>query len=857
MNFPTSPTNGQTATVNNIVYTYNSANTAWTRTPGIIPDISTGNVSATGFVSAAGNVTGAYIFGNGSQLTGLPAGYANSNAVAYGEAGWAGNIIPSANATYSLGTAANQWKSLYLSNSTLYLANVAINMGSGNVLQVAGSNVVTAGANNAISTAGNITGGNVNAGNITIAGDLISSLGATLTIDPATVGNAGLVVINGNLQVNGTTTTINSNVVSTNDLTVNYANNAINAAAANGGGIEIGPIGSPFITWLYNSTANTFTSSAGISAVGGVTAASVVGGVITGSSSSVTGTVTGASVVGGVITGSSASVTGTVTGSSVVGGVITGTSVSVSGAVTAASVVGGVITGTSTSVSGNTTAGNVLTSGIVSATGNVTGNYILGNGALLSGIITSVSNINNGTSNITVVSSGGNATVSIGGTSNVAVFATTGEYVTGVISATGNITGGNVTTAGLISATSTITSAANITGGNILTAGLVSATANVTGGNVLTAGLVSATGNVTGGNVISGGVRVYKWTTQANTAPTGAVPGDAWYDSYASKLYLYINDGTGNQWVDQSFPTTFANLSVTGNIQGGNVTTTGLVSATGNINANFFVGNGSALTGLSASKIYNGTSEANIGTSGGNANITIGGTSNVVVVATTGIYVTGLASVTGTVTAASTVGGVITGTSLSLSGNTTPGNLLTGGLISATGNITGGNLTVGTGTITSGNIVNSNGNGIGNIGSSTVYFNTVFAKATSAQYADLAEKYLADAEYAPGTVVSFGGAREVTLSQTANDPRIAGVVSSYPAHVMNAGLQDELAVTVALTGRVPASVVGGVLKGDMMVSAGNGFAQACATPAMGTVIGKSLENFHGESGVIEIVVGKL
>jgi hypothetical protein len=414
-----------------------------------------------------------------------------------------------------------------------------------------------------------------------------------------------------------------------------------------------------------------------------------------------------------------------------------------------------------------------------------------------------------------------------------------------------------VTTAGLISATSTITSAANITGGNILTAGLVSATANVTGGNVLTAGLVSATGNVTGGNVISGGVRVYKWTTQANTAPTGAVPGDAWYDSYASKLYLYINDGTGNQWVDQSFPTTFANLSVTGNIQGGNVTTTGLVSATGNITGNYFVGNGSALTGLSASKIYNGTSEANIGTSGGNANITIGGTSNVVVVATTGIYVTGLASVTGTVSAASTVGGVITGTSLSLSGNTTPGNLLTGGLISATGNITGGNLTVGTGTITGGNIVNSNGNGIGNIGSSTVYFNTVFAKATSAQYADLAEKYLADAEYAPGTVVSFGGAREVTLSQTANDPRIAGVVSSYPAHVMNAGLQDELAVTVALTGRVPASVVGGVLKGDMMVSAGNGFAQACATPAMGTVIGKSLENFHGESGVIEIVVGKL
>lgn len=71
------------------------------------------------------------------------------------------------------------------------------------------------------------------------------------------------------------------------------------------------------------------------------------------------------------------------------------------------------------------------------------------------------SSISNGTSNVTVVSSGGNVTVGVGGTGNVAVFASTGEYVTGLISATGNITGGNVTTAGLISA------AGNITGNNL------------------------------------------------------------------------------------------------------------------------------------------------------------------------------------------------------------------------------------------------------------------------------------------------------------------------------------------------------------------------------------------------------
>jgi hypothetical protein len=82
-----------------------------------------------------------------------------------------------------------------------------------------------------------------------------------------------------------------------------------------------------------------------------------------------------------------------------------------------------------------------VTLGIASATGNVIGNYILGNGALLTGVITSVANINNGTSNVTVVSSGGNITVGVNGTGNVAVFSTNGLDITGNVSATGNVTG--------------------------------------------------------------------------------------------------------------------------------------------------------------------------------------------------------------------------------------------------------------------------------------------------------------------------------------------------------------------------------------------------------------------------------
>jgi hypothetical protein len=177
--------------------------------------------------------------------------------------------------------------------------------------------------------------------------------------------------------------------------------------------------------------------------------------------------------------------------------------------------------------------------------------------------------------------------------------------------------------------------------------------------------------------------------------------------------------------------------------------------------------------------------------------------------------------------------------SLSVSGNVTGGNLITAGLVSLS------------------SITKTGTNGVGNIGAAGSTFNTIFAKATSAQYADLAEAYVADAEYAPGTVLVFGGTAEVTLAQHAGDTRIAGVVSTNPAHVMNSGLTAPNTVVIALTGRVPTKVTGTVRKGDMMIAAGNGHACACATPSMGTVIGKALEDFDGAEGVIEIVVGRL
>ena len=120
----------------------------------------------------------------------------------------------------------------------------------------------------------------------------------------------------------------------------------------------------------------------------------------------------------------------------------------------------------------------------------------------------------------------------------------------------------------------------------------------------------------------------------------------------------------------------------------------------------------------------------------------------------------------------------------------------------------------------------------------------------------MAEKYVADAEYAPGTVLSFGGEKEVTQSTVDADRAVAGVVSTNPSYIMNATLEAEHVATIALTGRVPTSVTGAVVKGDLMVSNGDGTARAETDPKAGAIIGKALENFAGDAGVIEVVIGR-
>jgi len=151
-----------------------------------------------------------------------------------------------------------------------------------------------------------------------------------------------------------------------------------------------------------------------------------------------------------------------------------------------------------------------------------------------------------------------------------------------------------------------------------------------------------------------------------------------------------------------------------------------------------------------------------------------------------------------------------------------------------------------------------------NIGSTTLKYNTVYATvfsgtATQARYADLAEKYLADDSYEPGTVLVFGGDKEVTTTKQKGDTRVAGVVSTNPAYLMNSELNDNTAVAVALQGRVPCKVLGIVKKGDLIVSAAiEGYATVDNNAKVGTVIGKALEDkINPEKGIIEIVVGRV
>lgn len=367
-----------------------------------------------------------------------------------------------------------------------------------------------------------------------------------------------------------------------------------------------------------------------------------------------------------------------------------------------------------------------------------------------------------------------------------------------------------------------------------------------------------------------------------------------------SPTQVQFNDGgtlNGSSSLTWSSPT----LTVVSNIAVGNISATGTIAASTLVSS---IATGTApLTVTSTTRVANlNVSAANVsdfssvslqttGTfyptfvnSSATGNRALGANASLVFNAATGNLSATILNATGNITGANlTTAGVVTAT-----GNVSGGNITTAGVVAATGNVSGGNIvtsnnvsgTTLTGTLTTAaqpnvNSVSSSftsltfanaqtisGNNLSittgantNLGSITGNWTLTTGSRLQATYADLAEYYSADDYYQPGTVLEFGGSYEVTLAKDGTN-KVAGVVSTDPAYAMNAKCPG-MAVALALQGRVPCKVRGKVEKGDMMISAGDGFARACINPTIGSVIGKSLENFNGTEGFVEVAVGRL
>ncbi len=491
-----------------------------------------------------------------------------------------------------------------------------------------------------------------------------------------------------------------------------------------------------------------------------------------------------------------------------------------------------VTTGNVTS-SGNISGGNLLTGGAVIATGNITssaniaglnlittgaGNVITsgffkGDGGFLSNVTAAsnvaVTQIANGTSVVGISSSGGNVELTSGGT---LAFQTNGTNLdvlipitsANITAATGNISGGNLLTGGRVVSTGNIVSSGNVSGVNFLGNGSF-----LTG--ISTNSISNGTSNVT---VASGAATTVgvAGTTRLTIAATGTTV-----------------DGV---------MTATGNITATGNVAGGNLVTGGAVIATGAVTGATVAGDGSALTALNGTNIASGTvAAARVATLNQNTTGTAGGLSSAVTVTLTG-DVTGTANFTNAGDTAS-IATTIAADSVAL-GTDTTGNYVAAGAVAGNGLSGSAGAEGATFTVTS--------NGVSTNTASTLVFrdgsgdfaaNIITATATQARYADIAEKYLADASYDSGTVVSIGGPQEVTICGANDVP--AGVVTTDPAFLMNQDLEGGLGI--ALVGRVPVSVFGAVDKGDVVYTDIHGRASRSSE---GNRVGIALESSTDE-----------
>jgi len=529
----------------------------------------------------------------------------------------------------------------------------------------------------------------------------------------------------------------------------------------------------------------------------------------------------------------------------------------------------------SVSGSGNlTTAGNIVAAGTVYSGGypvitpNSPGVGILYNavsgGYFTQNVAIGIPTPSTSTATGALVVTGG---VGVGG--NVSALGIVGPYYGQVqtaaqpyITSLGTLTGLTVTGTGTIS---TGILQANNVGASYSTIGTLNITATVS------APSASVSGNLTAGNVIGNSYGTLYGTVN------GTVNGTGVYD-YGNRV-VSVSSGAGNLTISANAinltPVGPGAVTVGGNGNIPVITTDAFGRIITAANVTFTVPNSNiTLVGTSGSgtlstggnltfastngvTIAVGSSYANISTpqdirttaSPTFANVTAG---NVIattyygnVIATTGVYSGNVTA--GNVIATTHYGNVI-GTTGVYSGNVTAGSILVSGNLTVQGTTT----TVYNESVT-GNITPS-ANLTYNIGSTTAWWNNIYGTAIHAQYADLAEIYVADADYEPGTVVIFGGDAEITTTNLHCDTRVAGAISTNPAYLMNDAVTG---LPVALRGRVPVKLIGPVTKGDSLVTSNTpGYAASVGTVLLGqAVFAKSLTtNLEPGEKIIEAVI---
>ena len=421
-----------------------------------------------------------------------------------------------------------------------------------------------------------------------------------------------------------------------------------------------------------------------------------------------------------------------------------------------------------------------------------TSNYFIGDGSRLENI--------NG-ANVTGESANANYST-YSGTADLANVATVALNITQ--NAQPNITSTGTLTSLIVSGVfsgNVITASDDITSDGTISANNFTVTTNITGAKNIGAGNVTATQFIGGGGNLNNlpGSNVVGNVSKSIVSYFANIPTSASSGAY---FLAMTSASTGNLRL-------FTNSSF------------GFNADTGTLNSNNFV----ALSAVNASTITV-SGDASVG------NLETNGTINA-----TGALVAGSLRSTSalTVSGVTTTAGVASTADIVTSTNVVAAGVITRSYVQASLITTGSNTLPGTIT--------------GNWGLSA-------GSKLTATFADLAEVYAGDRHIEPGTVVDFDGDKEVIESYRIMSTKVAGIVSTDPAYVLNSAMDCEFPTMVALQGRVPCKVIGTVRKGDMMVSAGGGRARAEESPKIGSVIGKSLENFDGPFGIIEVAVGR-